>query len=420
MLFFIIKKFFKKKKMAKEEKSVIEQALLEAEQIDATFKANAKEILTQTMGSEIEEMVKESLSGSRRAINEDEDDDMDTDLDMSGELDLDLDLGDDGAEGELDLDLDLGDDADDMDDETVDLTGIDDDEELIKVFKAMDPESELEVVQDDNGVSFTDNETGTEYKVELGNSVDVLDVELGDDVLDIDPEGGLELGDDVLDVELGDDVLDIELEEGEEEIVYEIEIEEEEEEGDEIEEGSRTLGSGRSHGRKGLNKPKAYKKMSESRKPRSNTKLIKENKLLKNKIDSIELEKKSLKENQDKMVDALKQFRQKLQEVAIFNSNLAHVVRLFTENTTTKEEKVDIVKRMDEATSLKESKLLFKTINKELSGTKSKKTIKESVENKVNKTASTGSKEIISESKVYTHPELEKMKKMWEYNYINK
>ena len=160
--------------------------------------------------------------------------------------------------------------------------------------------------------------------------------------------------------------------------------------------------------------------MSESRKPRSNTKLIKENRVLKNKINGVELEKKSLKENQEKMVDALKQFRQKLQEVAIFNSNLAHVVRLFTENTTTKEEKVDIVKRMDEATSLKESKLLFKTINKELSGTKSKKSIKESVERKVNKTASTGSKEIISESKVYTHPELEKMKKMWEYNYINK
>ena len=72
--------------MAKE-KSVIEQALLEAEQIDATFRANAKEILTQTMGSEIEEMVKESLKGSPMAINEDEDDDMEmaTGLEMGDE-----------------------------------------------------------------------------------------------------------------------------------------------------------------------------------------------------------------------------------------------------------------------------------------------------------------------------------------------
>ena len=116
------------------------------------------------------------------------------------------------------------------------------------------------------------------------------------------------------------------------------------------------------------------------------------------------------------MVGALKQFRQKLQEVAVFNSNLAHVVRLFTENTTTKEEKVDIVKRMDEATTLKESKMMFKNINKELTGIQSKKTIKESVEAKVNKTASTGSSQI-TESKVFENPELAKMKKMWEFNY---
>jgi hypothetical protein len=45
-------------KMANEKKSIIEEALLEAEQIDAAFKSNAKEILSQTMSSEIEEMVR--------------------------------------------------------------------------------------------------------------------------------------------------------------------------------------------------------------------------------------------------------------------------------------------------------------------------------------------------------------------------
>jgi dGTP triphosphohydrolase len=64
----------KKKKMANEKKSIIEEALLEAQKIDATFKSNAKEILAQTMSSEIEEMVKESLSGSRFGLMEDEDD----------------------------------------------------------------------------------------------------------------------------------------------------------------------------------------------------------------------------------------------------------------------------------------------------------------------------------------------------------
>lgn len=398
--------------MAKEEKSVIEQALLEAEQIDATFKANAKEILAQTMGSEIEEMVKESLEGSRTAINEDEDDDMEaTDLDLGADDELGLEMGDDEAD-DLDLGLDLGDDeleGDDMD--VVDLTDADD-AELIKVFKAMDPDSEIEVVQDEDGVSFTDTETGAEYKVQLGGEMESEDDELEDEM-------ELELGDEDMDDESEEIDLDGDMEDEEEEVVYEIEItEEDEEEEDELEEGSRTLGSGRSHGRKGLNKPRTYKKMSESRKPSTtDVKLVKENKVLKHKLVGLDAENKELKENHEKMVDALKQFRQKLQEVAVFNSNLAHVVRLFTENTTTKEEKVDIVKRMDEATTLKESKMMYKTLEKELQSVKSKKTIQESVDAKVNKTASTGSKEIITESKVYAHPELEKMKKMWEFNY---
>lgn len=394
--------------MAKEEKSVIEQALLEAEQIDATFKANAKEILTQTMGSEIEEMVKESLKGSEQAIKEDED----NDLDLVDDLDLDLEDEDEDIDGELDLDLPELEDNEgeelELDMDVIDLTDMDNDEELIRVFKNMNPDDEIEVVQTEDGIEFTDNETGAEYKIELGDSEDdEMEIELDSD-------------NDELEIELGDDE-DEEMED--EETIYEIVIDEDEDEEDkdEMEEASRTLGSGRRFGKKGLNKPKASPRhlKNESRKPKfnENVKTLKENKVLKNKLRSLETENRELKENQTEMVDALKQFRQKLQEVAVFNSNLAHVVRLFTENTTTKEEKVDIVKRMDEAKSLKESKIMFKTIMKELEGSKTKKSIQETIDNKVNKTASTGSKEIITESKVYVHPDLEKMKKMWEFNY---
>ena len=393
--------------MAKEEKSVIEQALLEAEQIDATFKANAKEILAQTMGSEIEEMVKESLTGSGQAITEDEDDDMD----LANDLDLDLGNDEDEDELELDLDLDLEDEDEsdndlDLDMDVVDLTDVGD-EDLIRVFKGMDPEDEIEVVQADGGIEFTDNETGAEYKIEFGDNLELED-----------EENELEDEEDVMVIDLESDEEEIEDELEESEVVYEIEIEEEDEE--EIEEGKfpRTLGkAAKQPNRKSSNIGDNRRKMGESRRPNLDTKVIKENKVLKNKLNGLETENEELKENQEKMVDALKQFRQKLQEVAVFNSNLAHVVRLFTENTTTKEEKVDIVKRMDEAKTLKESKMIFKTINKELEGSKTKKTIQESIDEKVNKTASTGSKEIINESKVYVHPELEKMKKMWEFNY---
>jgi hypothetical protein len=403
--------------MAKQEKSVIEQALLEAQEIERTFDANAKEILSRTMGSEIEEMVKESLKDSPMAINEDEDDDMEmaTDLEM-GDEEMDLEMGDDDEADDLDLGLDLGDEDElegDMD--IIDLTDTED-EELIKVFKAMDPDSEIEVVQDESGVSFTDTETGAEYKVELGgNEVEMEDdLEMGDE--EVEYEDGMEIGDDeeIIDLDSGDE-LEYEDEDSEEEVVYEIEISEEdddevEEGGDSLEEAPRTMSKlkGRKYGNPN--------RRVESRRPSVNNKVVNENKVLKNNINSLKTEKQELVENQEKMVDALKQFRQKLQEVAVFNSNLAHVVRLFTENTTTKEEKVDIVKRMDEATTLKESKMMFKNINKELTGIKSKKTIKESVEAKVNKTASTGSSQI-TESKVFENPELAKMKKMWEFNY---
>ena len=41
--------------------SILEKALLEAEQLEETMKSNAKEILSSTMKEEIHELVKESL-----------------------------------------------------------------------------------------------------------------------------------------------------------------------------------------------------------------------------------------------------------------------------------------------------------------------------------------------------------------------
>jgi hypothetical protein len=113
------------------------------------------------------------------------------------------------------------------------------------------------------------------------------------------------------------------------------------------------------------------------------------------------------------MVEALKQFRKKLQEVAVFNSNLTYAVRLFTENSTTKEEKQEILKRLDSAKDLKESQSIYKQLVKEY--TNGKTPIKESIEEKINKTASSGAQ--ISEQSVFVHPELQNMKKLWEYSY---
>lgn len=425
----------KQKKMAETRKSIIDEAFMEAESIDKAFKANAKEILAQTMSSEIEEMVKESLEEGWSGLKEDEDEEsVELELDDDSELaglsagdDLDLELGDE-EEDDLDLDFDLDSEEEDEFD-VVDLTSVGD-EEVISVFKKMSPEDEIEVVQDGGNIDIKDNATGAEYRIELGGSSEIED-EFEDE-------------DEIEDEDEFEDMMD-DMEEG---VIYEIELDEEdmmdeigaasahggEHEGmkrefcknnpnhkdcQEMEEGRmpRTLGkAAQLPNRKSadINSNREKMGMGESRTPR-NSSLINENKVLKNTISSIKSENETLKEDYNRMVDALKEFREKLNEVAVFNSNLTYTVRLFTEHSTTKDEKIDIIKRFDDAKSLKESKNIYKNLVKEISKTKAP--IKESIENKINQTKSSGSATQITESKVYVNPEFEKMKQLWSYDY---
>ena len=427
--------------MANKGKSIVDEALLESEQIEKAFEANAKEILTQTMGSEIEEMVKESLEGSN-GLTEDEDDEiLNLDLpDMGDEEDGDtvavagdvegLELGDD-LEGLEDLE---GDNEElDMDVEMIDLTDADD-TEVVRVFKKMGPDDEIEVVQDGGNIDIKDNETGAEYRVELGgeNLEGEIDVDIDGGDLEGDDLGGEIDIDDIEGLDLDGDEIEIDDLEGgedeEQEVVYEVELSEDGDEdviGVDQPESEKALSDyeaedlkteaprtksklkGRKYGNpKGINLP-------ETRTPKF-LKTMNENKVIKTNMIKVESENKELKEDYNKMVDALKQFRQKLNEVAVFNSNLTYSVRLFTEHSTTKNEKVDIIKRFDEAKTLKESKTTYKNLVKEIDKTKAP--IKESIDNKINETKSSGSAQV-TESKVYVHPELEKMKNLWEFNY---
>ena len=436
--------------MANAKKSIIEEALLEAQQIDAAFKSNAKEILTRTMSSEIEEMVKESLTGSKKRLKEDENENEELDLDLTDddteegdgeeedinfdlnigddteEDDFNLDLGDESEEGEDmnlgGMDLDLGDDTEEGEEEgyeTVDLTQHND-ADVISVFKKMGPEDEIEVVNDNGMVTLKDNKSGSEYRIELNPTGGVSNVEMGD-----------------MDMELGEDMNESE------EVIYEIIVNDEEDEEEEEEDdmsdkedkmsyasnmsdkedkmsyASRTKSTAGRY--KTGNRTNPYAKarmgnsntMGESTTPQI-TKLIKENTDLTTKLSTTEVENSELKENHTKMVDALKQFRKKLQEVAVFNSNLTYAVRLFTEQSTTKGEKQEILKRLDSAKDLKESQSIYKQLVKEYSNGKAP--IKESIDEKINKTASSGAAQI-SEQSVFVHPELKNMKKLWEYDY---
>ena len=157
----------------------------------------------------------------------------------------------------------------------------------------------------------------------------------------------------------------------------------------ETKEASRTYGAGSKFRQGGLPKPRAHSK--------NNT--------------AINEEVTMLRQKNDEYKKALDLFRNKLNEVAVFNSNLAYTTRLFTEHSTTKQEKLNIIKRFDGVETIKESKNLYRAIKNELtSGTKSENTITESFERTVNKVPTTGSAVNLIESKTYENPQFLRMK----------
>ena len=159
----------------------------------------------------------------------------------------------------------------------------------------------------------------------------------------------------------------------------------------ETKEASRTLGNGKRWGRNGLDKPKAA--------PRHLRK------------ESINKEVNLLREKNGEYKKALDLFRTKLNEVAIFNSNLAYATRLFTEHSTTKQEKINILRRFDNVDTLKESKNLYRSIKNELGSEKPmESTITESIQRNVERAPSTGSAANLIESKTYENPQFLRMK----------
>jgi hypothetical protein len=381
------------------------------------------------MKEEISELVKESLS------EEDEIELSDTEISEQGELELDMDVEDEdeGEEEGLELDLDdalsdneedeelemgdeemlmtdlPGDDLEVDDEEEVllplDLTAASDDE-ILKVFKAMGEDDGIIVKQDGDDVHLSDTETDAEYVIQLGESEDEEEV--------METEDEMSEGDEAYE---------------EEEVVYEIEIGEEEEAYEE-EETHEEMGEGWG-GKKG-DDSKSHKdyetteeEMSEEeeemterslaqgqRASSEKSKGLPKPKTIPNKSrynESVQKELTQLREKNEEYRKALNIFKEKLNEVAVFNSNLAYATRLFTEHSTTKQEKINILRRFDGVETLKESKSLYKTVKEDLGG-KEQNVVTESVQSKVTKTPTKGSANNLIESKTYENPQFLRMK----------
>ena len=126
--------------------------------------------------------------------------------------------------------------------------------------------------------------------------------------------------------------------------------------------------------------------------------------------ESVERELGLLREKNEEYKKALDFFRNKLNEVAVFNSNLAYSTRLFTEHSTTKQEKINILRRFDNVESIKESKSLYKAIKSELDGGSKNDVVTESVQRELLKSPSNGSASNLIESKTYENPQFMRMR----------
>ena len=397
-------------------KNLVEEALLQMENLQEAISENAKGILASTMKEEISELVKESMSET----NEDDEIEVsDTEMSEQEELDLDVEVDDEDVDMEdlgledledeietdndgLDLDNEMGNDemlsvdlpGDDLevDDEEevllpLDLTSASDDE-VLKVFKAMGQEDGIIVKQDGDDIHLADDEADTEYVIQLGESEET-DETIGNHLGEEDhmEEGEYTEEDVVYEIEIGEE--DSEEEDSEEE--------DSEEEDSEEEKGETKEGSARSHvnGRATNLKPEGF---PETLKRAG----VRENKKLKSELTQ-------LREKNEEYRKALNVFKEKLNEVAIFNSNLAYATRLFTEHSTTKKEKINILRRFDGVETLKESKSLYKTIKEDLGG-KETTVVTETVQSKVQKTPSNGSANNLIESKTYENPQFLRMR----------
>jgi len=501
-----------------QEKNILEEAIIQMKNLEEAVTENAKGILASTMRQEIKDLVKESLNED----DEIEDDEVEMNLDSDDEDEIDLDSDD---EDEIDLD---------SDDEVIDLTGEEDIDVVMKVFKLMSPEDEIEVKKDESGnIHLKDNQTDNEYLIMTESEIEEYFNQMDEDEEGENPDLESEIEKMFQDTNESEEI-------DYKEVVYEIEMDEdymmdegdymmdEEEhmmdEGDymmdeeehmmdeenymmeskksmkpkgvgmghgpkfnygkimdfptkkmkkgdeapysgkgpkynfdkkspslrgefkeakygmnkgdkskthdgeedytgkkgmmskthsgfdfgkkekkegmmkthqrgEFKEASRTLGSGSKFRDGGLPKPRAHSAFNANIKKES--------------INSQEVN--LLREKNEEYRKALNVFRNKLNEVAVFNSNLAYATRLFTEHSTSKQEKINILQRFDGVESLKESKNLYKTIKDELSTSKTQQ-VNESIERTIQKTPTNGSSINLIESKTYENPQFLRMK----------
>jgi len=366
-------------------KSLLEELLIQAgtlnEETEKRVNTNQKTIIESTMANAVKNFIQEAVEDETNVapdgggvmemgdIYEEEDVDIETGETLEDE-DEEIEIEGDEEDGE-DEEIEIEDDEDDEEDEEIE---IEDDED----YEEDEEDEEIEIEDDDYGMDDEESFEDDEYMD------DTTDFEDDEEVTDM-TNASLE------------EVMDF-IENSEDEVVikivkkptYSVSVEHMDDD-TEVEVSEDMLAEVISQELEEVEKmnemnlsPVGPTKMKDESGKEYEVKAMSENRKLKKQLAQLKAENRKLKLNETKSVAALKSMMEQSKKLALVNSNLAYVSRLFTEHVKTKQEKVEILKAFDSAKTITESQKRFKILNESLSTRTQKKKLNVNIKESVN------------------------------------
>ena len=400
-----------------EDKEELNKSLVETTK--ETLKGIVDEAVNKNLRSLISESDKDDDDFEEEEVNS-TDLDITDDGDASGEesTDTDTEAGEDEPEAETVTDIEVSDtdggsDEDMWDsleqykdeDGEYDLTGMSGDD-VVKVLKVMKPEDGdgVRVIKKDDGnIQLIDDENDAEYLIVLDDECEGGECELGESVVN---EGNVDLG--YTDNYQDETAMTMDTDDGaktrkwnagtptgngkrwvghkgdmspynenvneaeEDECIVEVEMDEC---GDApVEESAMTMANKRTDREPNMEDNGHERERRHRNRTGVNPTMNKTNESISRKLEALQNENKQLKQIAETM-------RDRLNEAVVINSSLGKIIKLVTENTTTRDEKINIVNRFNDVQSVKESNQLYESISKEL---KNAHPINNTVDNAVN------------------------------------
>jgi hypothetical protein len=417
--------------------NILAETLAEIQELREAVSKNANHALKSTLKEELEEIVKNNLE---------EVDDEELTNDMPGDdLPGDQTANNDDGMGNMPTEPEEG-------EEVVDLTG-ESDEDVITHFNLMEPADEIEIVQTPEGgvqINITASTKGDEESKEGSEEAPVATddeeyktepmEEIVDETVDLEEEP-------VYEVEISEADLNEVAKEATAHIVNkggsvptgEKKLEEPSKENGVIKNAATkhmtTKGGSVPTGEKKLEEPAkengviknaATKDIHESTQNKAGNKnkekelheslvvmrkkyqeTVAENNKKTQELDSFKTLAEEFKGSETEYKTAIKNLKSQLQEVALFSSNLTYAIKLITENSTTKDEKFNILKRFDSAKNLNESREIFNSLQDQL--VSGKTATKQVIEDKIMESPKASGSSKLNESTAYQNPQLSRM-----------